>query len=380
MRHFPYCPNQECEYHTEAPNNASWYRPYGSYYTKINGRKPRYQCKKCGRSFSARTFSLDYYAKRKIDYKDLLDQQISASGINDMARHFKCTTDTIQNRIRRLSHQMQGAMTLYLHDHAIEEDLAADGLESFVESQYFPTNINILIGKKSQMIYFFDSYYFKRKGRMTSEQKIKKDEIYEKARFEKRAPSKAFDELLDQVEKLWDRKTKKHLTFDTDENPIYQYSMKRHQTLLALSNQGDFLHRLTNSKEERNTDNKLFSCNYCDRMIRKDLAEHVRETLQFAKDHNCSMERFGIYAFWLNFMKPYRIKPKGEVKYKTHCEAAHISGEVIKKVLKHVWKGYRIDYDRAEKHLTPYSKKLWRNELITPTGNMNRKLANYQVA
>jgi transposase-like protein len=215
MRHFPYCPNKDCDNHQKPPKNANWYRKAGFYWTQVNGKKPRYACKKCGKTFTSRTFSIDYFAKKKIDYQELLNQQISASGINDMARKFHCNTETVQNRIRRLSHQLQGAMALYLHDHKIQENLAADGLESFVESQFFPTNINILVGKKSQFIYFIDSYYFKRKGTMTPEQKIKKEKLYKEALFEERSPSKSFDQLLDHVNKLWDRKEKKTLILDT---------------------------------------------------------------------------------------------------------------------------------------------------------------------
>jgi transposase-like protein len=372
MRHYPHCPNKTCDYHKKAPKNAGWYRHHGSYYTKVNGRQPRFICNRCGRTFAARTFSIDYYAKRKINYTELLNQQISASGINDMARQFKCTTETVQNRIRRLSHQLQGAMALYLHDHKIQEDLTADGLESFVESQFFPTNINLLVGKKSQFIYFIDSYYFKRKGNMTDKQKEIKEELYEKAHFENRAPSKAFDQLLDHIDSIWDRKVKEKLIFDTDENPIYQGSLKRHRELKKLVELHKLTHRLTNSREERNTNNNLFPCNYCDRMVRKDLAEHVRETVQFARDHNCSMERFTLYQFWLNFMKPYRIKPKDYIVSKTHCEAAKIPSEKREAILKRAFKGYRIDLSKVEEKLTPYSVRLWKNRLPTPTGKLDR--------
>jgi transposase-like protein len=380
MRHFPHCPNKDCENHQNPSNNADWYTKAGSYRTKVNGKQPRFLCRKCKRSFTSRTFSIDYFAKKKIDYQELLNQQISASGINDMARKFHCNTETVQNRIRRLSHQLQGAMALYLHDHKIQENLAADGLESFVESQFFPTNINLLVGKKSQFIYFIDSYYFKRKGAMTAEQKIVKKELYQTAYFEERTPSKSFDQLLDHVERIWDKKEKKSLILDTDENPIYQWSCKRHEGLKKAMESKEFLHRLTNSKVERNTDNKLFPCNYCDRMVRKDLAEHVRETVQFARDHNCSMERFTLYQFWLNFMKPYRIKPKKEGMAKTHAEAAKIPLKKREAVLKRAFKGFRVELEEVEEKLTPYSKRLWVNSLPTPTGKQNRWLPKFMAA
>jgi hypothetical protein len=129
--------------------------------------------------------------------------------------------------------------------------------------------------------------------------------------------------------------------------PSTRDRLKRHRELKKLVELHKLTHRLTNSREERNTNNNLFSCNYCDRMVRKDLAEHVRETVQFARDHNCSMERFTLYQFWLNFMKPYRIKRKDYVVSKTHCEAAKIPSEKREAILKRAFKGYRIDLEQS---------------------------------
>ena len=375
-----YCPRKECSNHANPPTYQNWYRLFGYYTTKLYGTQPRYQCRKCGKTFTDMTFSINYYVKRRINYRTLLNQQISGSGINDMARQMKCTTETVQNRIRRLSHQIQGTLAINLHDLKIEEDLSADGLESFVESQFFPTNINILVGSKSQFIYFYDSYYFRRKGRMTEKQKDKKDILYQSACFEERAPSRAFEQLLDQFNKIWDRNLKKKILFDTDENPIYQNTMKKHKELQESIKTGLLEHRLTNSKKERNRANKLFPCNYCDRMVRKDLAEHVRETVQFARDHNCSMERFSLYVFWLNFMKPYRIKSKNKKQAKTHGEAAHITRKVRRDILKQVWKGDRVTLEKAKPDLSLYSEKLWRNRLVTPTGKLDRHLPQFMLA
>ena len=375
-----YCPRKGCPHHISPPEDNSWYRTLGTYETKLLGTQQRYQCKRCRKTFSPRTFSIDYYTKKKISYKAILNQQISASGINDMARQMKCSTETIQNRIRRLSHQVQGAMALYLHDHRISENLTADGLESFVDSQFFPTNINILVGAKSQFIYFFDAYFFKRKGKMTQEQKEKSVELYKEYPLERGMATKAFSELLDHLDQIWDRKKRKKLILDTDENPIYRGALKRKKSLQVDLAKKKLNHRLTNSKEERNRENKLFSCNYSDRMVRKDLAEHVRETVQFARDQNCSMERFSLYRFWMGFHKPFRINPRKKKRYDYHCEAAGISKEVRKHILSRVWRGNRVTLEEVSDKLSPFEKRLWTNRLITPTGNNERVLPKFMCA
>jgi hypothetical protein len=59
--------------------------------------------------------------------------------------------------------------------------------------------------------------------------------------------------------------------------------------------------------------------NYLDREIRKDLAEHHRETVCFARSQLMSDARMWIYLVWHNTDKPYRISPRQDV---SHAEAA----------------------------------------------------------
>ncbi|MDA3851945.1 MAG: hypothetical protein PF447_11845, partial [Spirochaetaceae bacterium] len=293
----------------------SSFRKKGFERNKHEEKIQRYQCKHCWHTFNVNVFNINYYAHKHISYKRLVNSMISSSGIRDMARQFRCSPSLIQNRIDRLARKAMALFVTLSDTLEIKEDLAADGLESFVLSQFFPTNINILVGSKSQFIYYFNSFFFHRKGRMTNKQKKKAQDLYQRAHFEKGAPSRAFKELLDYLAILMDRSSNKELILDTDENKIYHYQFTKHPKMKKV------IHRKTNSKEERNTSNKLFPCNYIDRQIRKDQAEHVRETLQFARNMSNSMNRFFVYSFWHNFMKPFRIN-RSKSFYSTHGEAA----------------------------------------------------------
>ncbi len=73
--------------------------------------------------------------------------------------------------------------------------------------------------------------------------------------------------------------------------------------------------------------------NYIDREIRKDNSDHVRETMQFAKNVNNMMERLAIYRFYHNFMKPYRVNGKAYTRI-PHAVMAGISEKSIRKELK----------------------------------------------
>src|SRR6056297_1148452 len=60
-------------------------------------------------------------------------------------------------------------------DLGLTEDVAADGIESFVEDQYQPNNINLLVGSNSQFLYDFDYAHLRRKGCMTEYQKQQRE-------------------------------------------------------------------------------------------------------------------------------------------------------------------------------------------------------------
>jgi hypothetical protein len=70
---FPHCPNKACNYH-QGPTPTLWYKYHGSYTAKAFGTVPRYRCLCCGSTFSAQTFSIDYYAKTVLNYQKILEE------------------------------------------------------------------------------------------------------------------------------------------------------------------------------------------------------------------------------------------------------------------------------------------------------------------
>ncbi|MDC7223930.1 MAG: hypothetical protein PQJ60_09330, partial [Spirochaetales bacterium] len=208
---------------------------------------------------------------KKIPMGKLLNHLVSSSGIRDMSRVFTCHTDVIQHRIRALARRIMTVTSRELVGLELREDVAADGLENFIQSQFFPTNLNVLVGHDSQFIYNFNAYYFKSKGAMTDEQKEKREKLYEVAQFEEGAASARFKELLDFLAEKTNESSLESFILDTDENPIYSSQYGKHEEL-----QKKVVHRTTNSQVFRNYQNKLFPCNYIDRQTRKDQAEYVR--------------------------------------------------------------------------------------------------------
>ena len=144
-----------------------------------------------------------------------------------MARDFSVSVDVVLNKLSRLSRNGIATLQQLQRQVSLNEDLAADGFESFTVSQYFPCHINLLAGVQSQLVYWVDYVALRRKGRMT--------DVRRKRREQQRI-------RLQQV----------------------------------------------SSKRVRNRMNPLFSVNYLDRQLRKDMAEHVRETVcvTFRNNHS----------------------------------------------------------------------------------------------
>lgn len=361
-----HCTNPNCTfYYIDNIIDDKWYHKKGSFYTKKNGSQKRYQCKKCGKTFSNTSFTINYYTQKKINYRKLLNNLVSSSGIRHMSRTFKCSPNLIINRIRRLSHQIMGVLSCELGGLKLNENLCADGIENFIDSQYVPNMVNLLVGKRSRYLYTFDSYHFKRKGRMRKDQadkmKILSDILY----FEKGAATKSFNNIIKELSKLFARSERKMVILDTDELPLYRRQLRENPYLKELKGK-TLLHRITSSKKKRDFNNKLFACNYYDRELRKDLAEMTRETICFGRSTNNSNERLVCYSFWHNYIKDFKISILKKPKI-THAFVAGINKGKISKIVKHVFRGDRMSYRRCIDKINPLYKKIWLRLVAEPS-------------
>ena len=363
MQHPPFCPHLPCKLHTRQPSGKSWYVRNGTYLSRCKGRIQRYRCKACGAGFSSQSFHIDYYAKRIVDYHDLLDKLKSCSSTRDMARDFKVSTATVQNKVFRLARQaisLHAELTSALR---VSEDLVADGFESFCVSQYYPNNIHLLAGRHSQFLYHLNYVTIRRKGRMRAEQKRKRTALERLYSAPYRGIELSFKELLDRLLDL----SKGRLTLFSDEKRDYG---------LALKGIGGICHRTISSRRERTYANPLFAVNYLDRQIRKDLKEHVRETVCFSRNVCNSMERLVLYSLYHNYLKAYRAKlRKGE--YVSHAEKAGIDGDLVRKGLKTLFTRRRF---LSHTPIRGFMRYLWKRQLFTPLKDKVEYVPKYALA
>ncbi len=124
------------------------------------------------------------------------------------------------------------------------------------------------------------------------------------------------------------------LTLWTDEHQAYPRAIAASPCLAALRGASRIEHRTVSSRKARTRDNPLFPVNYLDRELRKDLHEHVRETVCFGRNVNRQMERLALYQWWHNYRKPHRAR--GDPR--SHAEVAGYDPGRIREGLRSIWK------------------------------------------
>jgi len=365
----PFCPHKGCPCHIDpdAPeavelSRLRWYKRNGTYPTLIRGPVVRFKCLVCGGGFSEQTFSLDYFVKRTIDYRALSTLLRSCAGVRAASRALGCSCDSVTNRTSRLARQCISAHTRLLAGTELCENQAADGFQSFAVSQYFPNNIHILVGSASQLVSFCDYVTLRRSGRMTAVQRRIRTALDALYRPSPQALTASFTELLEHLHHRFLASTHRPVTLNTDKKLEYLEAFAAQKKLREAGKGGEFVHLRTDSRVVRDRANPLFPVNYIDREFRKDLAEHVRETVRFARNVNHCMERLWIYLLEHNVHKRFRINDPVAV-VRGHADQAGASRAVQTRATRSLFTRRRF---LSFENLEPATDRVWRRAHRTP--------------
>ena len=358
----PFCPNPVCVHHRASFGIYSSYVHYGHHDTKAFGPVPRYRCSSCGKTFSRQTFRLSYYLKRVLDFSLIESSLVSSCAIRATGRLLDASCASVSNRIARMSRQTLALSSRLAFSRTPAEDLAADGFESFCVSQFHPNNITFLAGQASQFVFSFDHATLRRKGRMTPAQRRKRARLDLLFRPHPSALTKSFSSLLSTLTPFLFDSSRSSLTLWTDEKKEYRRALRKHCPCAFLEREERLHHRTISSRAARTRDNPLAAVNYLDREFRKDLHEHSRETVCFARNVNNQMDRMSLYLFHHNFRKHFRIGGKGEDE-RTHGEVAGYAKEAIERECSRLW------IDRAistRENLGELDRLTWFRKRVTP--------------
>ncbi len=334
---------------------------------------PRFRCTACGKTFSSQTFSVDYYAKRVVDYEDLAGRLSACECLRAIGRALGLSSDSVSNRIARAARQALAAESRLSSTRVLAEDLAADGFESFCVSQYHPNNIHLLVGSDSRFVYAANHATLRRKGRMTEGQKRARRRLERLFRPPPRAIEAAFRDIAAECLRVLDDESRAGLTLWTDEKADYRRALAAEPCVAFLAREGRIVHRTVSSRAARTRVNPLFPVNYLDRELRKDLHEHVRETVCFGRNVNRQMERLTLYLFIHNYRKRFRIPSD----HRSHAEVAGYDPRRIAAELKLVWKR-RAFLSLTE--TTPSMRDSWLGLRETPLKKGKDYLPGYAAA
>ena len=323
-----FCPNPACELYSTELKEIGWYKKYGAYSTQSFGKIQRFQCLKCKRGFSAKTFHIDFQAKKIVDYYDLTKSLVMTANTRDLSRKYNVSTGTIQNKEERLKRQIIAYHAGKVSSARLKEDLVADGFESFAVSQYFPDNIHLLVGRDSQFIYSMDYTTIRRKGRMTEQQKKKRSSLEQTFKADPQWIRKSFRNIAKDIGDLAARSSLNPVHLITDKKREYPTALNDVRVTQELLNEGKLVHERYSSKLARTRTNPLFAVNYIDRQLRKNLANHVRETVQFSRNVNDGLSRLWIFLLEHNYFKQFRIARR-EYEGVSHGDIAGIHTDDI---------------------------------------------------
>jgi len=286
----PFCPNSRCD---SQKNPRPWrFKKKGFYLREQKPRRvQRYLCHHCGRNFSSQTFESSYWLRRPRLLEPVFYRLLSCSALRQIARELHVSHSTIQ----RLSEKL-GRHCLLLHERlrprgAPTEPLVLDGFRSFEHSQYWPMDLNLLVGV-SHYVYGFNDAELRRSGTMRPAQALKR-RILEKqyGRPDPQATRKQVEELLRRVVP-----PNGAALIRSDEHKAYPLAVKRLRDR-------SLRHATTSSKASRTTRNPLFPANHADLLLRHSSANHKRETIAFSKRRQGALYRAAIWVVWKNYMK-----------------------------------------------------------------------------
>jgi len=286
----PFCPNARCVFHFFP---TGWrFKKAGSYQRLAAPRTvQRYRCLTCSRNFSFQTFQTTYWLKKPHLVEPTFLRVLSCSGFRQIAREFGCSHTTVM----RLTERLGRHCLLYQRRYRppCREPLVIDGFESFEYSQYHPCHFHLAVGSETHWLYAFTDSELRRKGRMTSRQKRKRELL--EAHHGRPDPKSIEKEVAALLELIPGHAP---LTLLSDEHPAYPRAVRRVGTRRIR-------HFVTSSKDPRTPQNPLFPVNLTDLLLRHGGANHKRETIAFSKRRQGAAERLAIFQVWRNFLKHF---------------------------------------------------------------------------
>jgi hypothetical protein len=293
-----------------------------------------------------------------------------------IARKTHLSPQSVQNRLDRLSRQalaLHASLRPLANPH---ESVCIDGFVSFDRSQFFPNELTFSITNHSRFILELSHASKKRSGSLTPSQKQTILHLYKNIPFEKNAIARSFSDILSSLALERPPSPRSPLILITDEKPDYPRSLYRHPLFSSQNALHRVAHITVNSHLPRTFFNPLFPSNYLDRELRKDIANHRRESTCFSRNAANALSRLACWIAYHNYWKKFLIKaPVADTR--VHATAAGIPLSLLSRKKSGFFES-RVFLSHLS--LTPSMERIWRKLTATPGLNKISYLPAFALA
>ncbi len=265
---------------------------------------------------SDQTRSIHYYAKLRIDLKQVFTRVRGGSSMRDIARVLGCSPTAVSNAVIRLARQAMACHARILPLLDSSKVLCFDGLVSSLTGGDYPSQITTLADSETELLLAMSHCVTERGGTRTEAQQrriTKRGAVWHPKGG---ALTQSISLLLHELSRF---ASPQKLLLDTDEHPFYPRAIDSDLSLWWYRTHHLLRWRRTSSKAPRSTSNPLFLINYLDRMIRHRMKEHTRETIAFARNATMQMHRMWIFAWDHNCCQPMRVGLKDDCSRAQHA-------------------------------------------------------------
>ena len=301
-----FCPWPECPEHRRRDGRFHFQLKGSTAPRRGGARSKRFLCKRCGRTFSERTFSMSYFLKRPELLVPVAAGLVAGSAHRQIARTVGCNPSTVTRLSARIGRHALLLMARALSElrGRLGESITFDHFETFEFAQDFPFGIATPVGADSWFIYGADPAPHARTGRRSAEQ----------ARSLRRRPRRpqrggytgSTARMLDSLLPL--AKCGETLRLLSDDKPQYRQAVHRHPAaarirLVQCANPARGPKGAPRLPEARERDRTMFPVDALHALIRHSSAHQRRETIAFGRRLNALMERMFLLVVWRNFVK-----------------------------------------------------------------------------
>jgi hypothetical protein len=301
---------------------------------------------------------MHYYAKRRLDLREITERVRGGASLRDIARCLGCSRTAVGEAVKRLGRQAIASHCVVLSGGPRYSRFVFDGLASTVCSRDYTAHITTLVEASTEMVLAITHGITERGGRRTAAQVRRIEQRRSRWKPKVRALTDAISLLVGELPRF--ASILKPLRIDIDEHPLYPIALAGELALRWYASHQLLQLMRTPGSAPRSTSNPLFAVNYIDRMIRHRLKEHTRESFAIGRHSVMQMYRMWIFAWDHNVGQPHRVQPATEV-----CRAvkAGISPRLIDRVKREFYTRRRS----LREALVPESmRKVWLAQLETP--------------